>query len=173
MRVLTFFSLLAAACCAQDMASMMPKPAAELKPLTDMIGTWDVEESHEPSPWMPQASKGKGVATVTKGPGGLSVITEYKSTAGPLPSFHGHGISTWDANEKVYKTVWTDVMTPGIVVSTGRKEGEQLIYNSQVQMGPQKLAVREVVSDITPTSFTSTTYIVDKKVMTLVYRRRT
>ena len=177
MRVLTLAGLLAATCCAQDTAPMMPKPAPENKFLSDLIGTWDVDESHEPSPWMPKASKGKGVATITRGPGGLSVLTEYKSTAGPLPTFHGYGIMSWDPNEKVYKTAWTDVMTPGIVISNGRKEGDQYIYNSEVQMGPQKFAIREVITDLTPASFTSTTYmsdrnLSDKKIMTLNYRKR-
>jgi hypothetical protein len=150
----------------------VPQPAPEMKHLSDLVGTWDVEESHEASPWMPKASKGAGVATFTRGPGGLSVIVDYKSTSGPLPTFQGHGFMSWDANQKVYKSAWTDVMTPGITTSTGRQQGSDYVYESEAEMQGRKFKVREVISNITPKSFTSTTSIDGKTIMTLRYRRR-
>jgi hypothetical protein len=172
MRLLTVLCVLSATSAAQDMSSMMPKPAPELKHLTDLIGTWDVDETHEPSPWMPKAAKGKGVAVYTKGPGGLSVIIDYKSTAGPLPTFQGHGLMTWDPNQKVYKSAWTDVMTPNIVTAVGKQEAANYVYESESEMGGKKFRTREVISDITPKSFTSTTTIEGKTIMTLRFRRR-
>lgn len=151
-----------------DLASMMPKPAAEMKVLTDMVGTWDVDEKMEASPMMPGGMVGKGVATYTAGPGGLSVMIDYKSSTSP---FRGHGVMTWDAIEKVYKTFWTDNMTAGGMVSTGKKEGNQYVYTYNLVMGGQTFPAKDIV-ELGPNTMTNVTTVNGQTTMTLKYKKR-
>src|SRR5712692_3761717 len=101
----------------------MPKPAAEMKELRDFIGVWTSDEKFEPSPMMPPGGTGTGTNTTRLGPGGFSVLMDQRSKSAMGP-FSGHGVFTWDPNDKVYRFVWTDSMTPGVVIETGRKDGD-------------------------------------------------
>ncbi len=156
-------------------APPMPKPAAEMKDLTDLIGTWTTEETYEPSPWMPSGGTGKGTNTVRRGPGGFSVLMEQRSKSS-MGSFMGHAIMTWDPNDKAYKTYWVDSMTPGVMAESGRKEGDTVVYTGEANMMGKKVQVRDVISDRTPNSYTMTSYMNDgsgeKKMMTIKFTRQ-
>jgi len=152
----------------------MPKPAAEMKDLRALVGTWNTEETFEQTPMMP-AGTATGTNTVRLGPGGFTVLMEERSK-GSLGAFSGHGVLTWDPNEKAYKTYWSDSMTPGVTISTGHKEGENIVYTSEVMMGGKKMSIRDVVSDRTPTSYTLTEFMNDgsgeKKSMTIKFTKQ-
>src|SRR5213593_4596580 len=77
----------------------MPKPAPEMKELRDLIGSWTTDEQFEASPWMPSGGTGTGVNTVRLGPGGFTVLMEQRSKSA-MGSFTGHGVFTWDPNDK-------------------------------------------------------------------------
>jgi len=65
-----------------QMSMPMAKPAPEMQKLSKIVvGTWSTTEKHEPSPWAPKGATGKGTAVFKNGPGGLSVIEEYKSSS--------------------------------------------------------------------------------------------
>jgi hypothetical protein len=64
-------------------APEMPKPGKEMTDHRWMIGKWNVAETHEKSPWNPKGGTGKGVMTVTEGPGGFSHVVSYESK-GPM-----------------------------------------------------------------------------------------
>jgi hypothetical protein len=151
-------------------AMAMPKPAPEMKVLRDLVGTWTTEETHEPSPWMPSGGTSAGTNTVRLGPGGFTVLMEQRSK-GAMGAFSGHGILTWDPEEKAYKTFWADSMTPGVVMESGRVEGDNLVYTGSAMMNGKKISIRDVISDRTPTSYTLTSYMNDgsgeKKSMTM------
>ena len=53
-----------------------------------VVGTWSSAEKQEPSPWAPKGATGRGTAVFKNGPGGLSVIQDYKSSSG-MGSFAG------------------------------------------------------------------------------------
>jgi hypothetical protein len=152
----------------------MPKPAAEMKDLRALVGTWNTEETFEQTPMMP-AGTATGTNTVRLGPGGFTVLMEERSK-GSLGVFSGHGVLTWDPNEKAYKTYWSDSMTPGVTISTGHKEGENIVYTGEVMMGGKKMSIRDVVSDRTPTSYTLTEFMNDgsgeKKSMTIKFTKQ-
>ena len=152
----------------------MPKPAAEMKDLRALVGTGNTEETFEQTPMMP-AGTATGTNTVRLGPGGFTVLMEERSK-GSLGAFSGHGVLTWDPNEKAYKTYWSDSMTPGVTVSTGHKEGDNLVYTGEVMMGGKKMSMRDVVSDRTPTSYTLTEFTNDgsgeKKSMTIKFTKQ-
>lgn len=147
----------------------MPKPGPEMKDLRSFIGTWTSEETYEKSPMMPEGGTGTGTNTVRQGPGGFSLLMEQRSKMGPV-SFWGHGVLTYDPNEKAYKMLWVDSMTPGAVVSSGHKDGDNLVYSGEMMMGGKKIKEKDVISDRTPTSYTLTSYMDDgsgeKKTMT-------
>ena len=152
----------------------MPKPAPEMKDLRALVGTWSTEETFEQTPMMP-AGSATGTNTVRLGPGGFTVLMEERSK-GSLGTFSGHGVLTWDPNEKAYKTYWSDSMTPGVMVSTGHKEGENIVYQGEVMMGGKKVTVKDVISDRNPTSYTLTSYMNDgsgeKKSMTIKFTKQ-
>ena len=156
-------------------APAMPKPAAEMKELRDMIGTWASDEKFEQTPFMPAGGTGSGTNTARLGPGGFTVLMEQRSKS-TMGSFSGHGVFTWDPNEKAYKFVWADSMTPGVVIETGHKEGENLVFKGETTMMGKKMALRDVMSDRSPASYTLTSYMNDgsgeKQMMTIKFTKQ-
>jgi Protein of unknown function (DUF1579) len=160
-----------------EAAAAMPKPspAPEMKELRDMIGAWTTAEKFEPSPWMPSGGTASGVNTVRLGPGGFSVLMDQRSKSAMGP-FSGHGVLTWDPNDKVYRFVWVDSMSPGAVFETGRKDGDRIVFTGEATMMGKKVAVKDVIADRTPTSYTLTSYMNDgsgeKKMMSIQFTKQ-
>lgn len=143
---------------AQSMGMQMPKPDAEMTKLIKMMsGTWTVTEKHDPNPFMPKGGTGKGTATLTPGPGGMSLIEKYHST-GAMGSFNGSGTFWWDSKAQLYHGVWCDNMTPGGCDSSGttKWDGDKLVGTMQGDMNGQKMVTRFTYSDWKPTSFVMT-----------------
>src|SRR5215470_10615770 len=79
-----------------EMTMPMAKPSPEMQKLSKIVvGTWSTTEKMEPAPLAPKGASGKGTATFKNGPGGLSLIQDYKSS-GTMGSFTGHGVMWWD-----------------------------------------------------------------------------
>jgi hypothetical protein len=158
-----------------DAAPAMPKPSAEMKELRQLMGTWTTDEKFEPSPFMPPGGTATGTNTARLGPGGFSVLMEQHSKSA-MGAFAGHGVFTWDPNEKAYKFFWADSMTPGVVTETGHKEGENLVFTGETTMQGKKIATKDVMSDRTPTSYTLTSYMNDgsgeKQMMTIKFTKQ-
>jgi len=162
------------------MSMSMSKPSPEMQKLSKtFVGTWSSSEKHEPSPWAPKGATGKGTAVFKSGPGGLSLVQDYKSSSTMMGAFAGHGVMWWDAKAGGFKGVWCDSMTPaGCEVSKGvaKWDGNNMVGSDESEMMGQKFAMKETWSDITPTSFTFT---VDggppggemKRMMTIKYTR--
>jgi len=154
-------------------AMAMPKPAPEMKELRALIGTWTSDETYEPGG--PAAGTGAGTNTARLGPGGFSVLMDQRSKT-PMGPFSGHGVYSWDAEQKSYKGAWVDSMTPGIPTQTGKKDGDTLVFTGEVKMGGKTVKVRDVWSDFTPTSHTLTSYNDDgsgeKKIMTVKFTKQ-
>jgi len=129
------------------------KPAPEMERLIKMwTGHWTTVELFEPSDEMPKGKQDKGAETMRPGPGSLSLIGDYESHGAPF----GHMVVTWIPKEKTYKSYWTDLSQPGVSVSTGKWEGEKLVFTSVDESTGKKILSRDTYSDITPTSFTDT-----------------
>jgi len=124
---------------------------------------------------MPGGGAGTGVNTVRLGPGGFSILMDQRSKSAMGP-FVGHGVFTRDPNDKLYRFVWADSMAPGVIIETGRKEGDRLVFTGDVIMMGKKVAVKDVMSDRTPMSYTLTSYMNDgsgeEKVMTLRFTKQ-
>jgi hypothetical protein len=162
-----------------QMAMSVAKPSPEMEKLSKMVvGTWNTTEKHEPSPWAPKGATGKGTVVFKNGPGGLSLVQDYKSSSS-MGSFAGHGVMWWDAKVGGYQGVWCDSMTPaGCQISKGitKWEGNNLVGTDESEMMGQKMAMKESWTDITPDSFT---FVMDggppggemKRMMTIKYTR--
>jgi hypothetical protein len=135
----------------------MVKPSAEMEKLSKMlVGTWSTTEKMEPAPWAPKGATGKGTAVFKKGPGGLSLVQDYKSS-GSMGSFTGHGVMWWDPQAGGFKGIWCDSGTPaGCAVSTGlaKFEGDNLVGTDEEDMMGKKVAMKNTWTDVTPNSFT-------------------
>jgi hypothetical protein len=162
---------------ADAMAAMAsPKPSPEMERQAKLlVGTWKVAQKFEASEMGP-ASESTGVDTMKLGPGGLSIVSDYRSEGGAMGSFSGHGVTTWDEHEKVFKVFWVDSMTPGAMAMTGRWEGDSLVYTGEFTQMGKKYTMKQVMTDITPTSSTSTFDLSEeggpmKRVMTFKYTK--
>jgi hypothetical protein len=134
-------------------SSDSPKPAPEMQKLIKMwTGHWTTVEQFEPSDEMPQGKQDKGAETMRPGPGGLSLIGDYESHG----AFFGHMVVTWIPQERVYKSYWTDRGQPGVSISTGKWEGNKLVFTSIDESTGKKVGFRDTYSDITTISFTDT-----------------
>src|SRR6266404_1091085 len=155
-------------------SSDSPKPAPEMEKLIEMwAGHWTTVEQFEPSAEMPQGKQDKGAESMRPGPGGLSLIGDYESHG----AFFGHMVVTWIPKEKVYKSYWHDLSQPGVSISTGRWEGDKLVFTSVDESTGNKLEVRDTYSDITATSFTDTLEAGPpggpmKKILTIKYTKQ-
>jgi hypothetical protein len=116
------------------------KPAPQMDKRKWVVGRWNVTETHEKSDSSP-GGIGKGTSVVALGPGGHSQIITYNST-GPTGEFSGHGIIAWDPDAKVYRSAWTDNMTPGILATDCREEGKDWVCSGASVMQGKKIAMR-------------------------------
>lgn len=139
-----------------QMSMPMAKPSPEMQKLSKMVvGTWSAAEKHEPSPWAPKGATGKGTAVFKNGPGGLSLVQDYKSSSS-MGSFSGHGIMWWDAQAGGFKGVWCDPGGCTVHKGLSKWEGDNLVGSDEMDMMGQKMAVKEGWSNITANSFTFT-----------------
>ena len=156
-------------------AMEMPKPGPEMAKIKSMLGTWHVQDIHEPG-FMGPGGKGHGTGQVTLGPGGLSLIIEYKCAAGPMKGYRGHGIVAWDGEAKAYKQAWTDNMAPMLMQSAGSCVGDTIVMNTEGTMMGKAFKSRDTFTGIGPDGYTITTEVSMeggpmKKVMTLIHTR--
>jgi len=140
-------------------AMPMPTAAPEMSKLIKMMsGNWMVSEKDYPSPMMPNGGTGKGTATITPGPGGLSLIEKYHSSGAMAPNFNGYGTFWWDAKDKVYRGVWCDNMTPNGCDASGttKWDGDNLVGIMQGEADGKPMMTRFTYSDWKPNSFVMT-----------------
>ena len=141
---------------AAEAAMPMPKPDPQMtKMIKMMAGSWTVAEKSDPNPMMPKGGTGKGTATITPGPGGMSLIEKYHSTGMMGGNFNGMGTFWWDAKANAYRGVWCDTMTPGGCDSSGmtKWEGDNLVGTMEGEMNGQKMLTKFIYSDWKPNSF--------------------
>jgi hypothetical protein len=123
-------------------------------------GSWSLSETYEPSEWMPRGGVGRGQQTWRAGPGGFSLIEDYHSTNSDGDT-SGLSVTWWDEKAQGYRAIWCVSSNPGgcvAMANLAKWEGDQFVLGDQFERNGKKFAFREVVSDITPTSFTQTLY---------------
>ena len=90
----------------------LPKPGPEHELLKKDVGTWDATVEM----MMPPGPPSKGTEVTALGPGGLWIITDFKSEMMGAP-FQGHGVSGWDPARKKYVGTWVDSMSTSVMVT--------------------------------------------------------
>jgi hypothetical protein len=139
------------------LGGMMTKPIAEMQKLNFMLGNWTTAEKFEPNDFAPKGGAAKGEAQIHEGPGGLSLIENYRSRNGPFGPFRGHAIVWWDGKTGVYKSFWCDsMMACQNSFGVGKWEGDKLIFSGESEYQGKKISMRSTFSDIKPDSFTWT-----------------
>jgi hypothetical protein len=85
------------------------KVPPEMDKLYRRIGKWQATIRTRPGPGSPQAGVDHGVMTIEKGPGGFSIVQNFRSrgTSGHLV---GQSYTWWDKPTGTYKSVWCDNM---------------------------------------------------------------
>lgn len=165
----------------QQQAGGMPpmaKPSPEMQKLNKALaGKWTAVTKTEAMGGMP-GGEAKGEATFRRGPGGLSLIEEFKSEGGGFGSFRGHGVTYWDDKGKQFAGIWCDSMTPTGCQDGGNSkwEGDKVVGFMEMPDEKGKMAkYRMTYSDIKPDSVTFTMEAPDgnayKPMMTIVYTR--
>ncbi|MFC4764243.1 hypothetical protein [Dyella koreensis] len=84
-------------------------PPSEMSALYPRIGKWNVTLRTVPGRSSTKAGVDHGVMTITKGPGGFSVVQDFwsRGTSGHVV---GQSYTWWDPRAKSYKSVWCDNM---------------------------------------------------------------
>jgi hypothetical protein len=140
-------------------SSSQPNP--EMKRLVEAFsGIWSLTLKMEPDKTSPKGGTGKGEEVWRPGPGGLSMIEDYHST-GDEGEISGLAVIWWDSNAGKYQVTWCDNGSPNgcVVIKHGAKwEGSQLVAMDEWQKDGKKITLKEIFSDITPTSFKQTLY---------------
>ncbi len=159
-------------------SAVAPAPAVALSPeieeLRRLVGTWSTHEVLEPSAQLPVGATYVGTVRISPGPGGSSIVLDHHSE-GALGSYAAQGMIGWNPAEKVYRLAWADSTAPGITFESGSKDGAALVFRGEGTLMGRKIAIREVIDEITPDSFTLTIYgdagAGEKKRMTIRYTR--
>lgn len=82
-------------------------PPPQMSALYPRIGKWHVTIRTEPGKSSPKGGLDRGVMTMTKGPGGFSIVQDFwsRGTSGYIV---GQSYAWWDTQAKAYKSVWCD-----------------------------------------------------------------
>ncbi|MGZ4790034.1 MAG: DUF1579 family protein [Terriglobales bacterium] len=154
------------------------KQSEEMKKLTDtFVGMWKTTATIEKNAFFPMAGTSEGRSDFRSGPAGNSLVERARSH-GVMGAFAGLGVFWWDAKAAAYKAIWCDSLAPDgcDTLGTGRWDGNNLVFTSDMDMNGSPLHMRETYSDITADSFTFTmeAAMADApmaKMMTIRYQR--
>lgn len=128
---------------------------AEMQKLRALIGDWTTTEKYEANEISPKAGSGTGRARLYWGPGGLTVIQNYRSKNNVFGDFEGYTLVFWDAQAAEFKNLWCDSMMGCYAqFGSGKWEGDTLAFSTQVNYRGKRVAMRDTYSDIKPNSFT-------------------
>jgi ketosteroid isomerase-like protein len=120
-----------------------------------MLGAWQTNVSYPPASGT-GAETGKGTEIWRPGPGGRSVIEEYreKNSHGEV---EGIAIAWWDKKAQGQRFVWCDNSIPdGCYVSkeVAKWNGNDLMWREEQDLGGTNRVYSETFKDITADSFT-------------------
>ena len=174
-------TLFATAETATSEAQAAPKPAPEMQRLLGALsGTWSITYQHESAGDTPARGTGQGEEVYRAGPGGLSIVEEVHAVESS-GNVAGHGVAWWDQSAKGFRAIWCDNSSPngcGVMAKLAEWQGLNFVLHDEWEADGKRMLFKEVVSDITPASFTQTIYQGEigtelKKVMTIKATRAT
>jgi len=137
-------------------AFSLPKAAPAMVSLhRKMVGNWTTTQRFEKSALMSRAGSSKGTASVTLGPGGLSVFLEFKAprvagaAGGGTCTAHGV-IFGGDPPDENFRELWCDAATAGGCtlnkVGVGKLEGDKLVFRGEQEVEGKKMTTQTTYS---------------------------
>jgi hypothetical protein len=153
------FSAAVAASGGQVAPRPRPNPQIE-KMLQAFEGTWSIKETFAPDAASPKGAAAEGTIVWRAGPGGFSVIEDYRSKRAN-DEVTGLAVFWWDEAVHGYRTIWCDSTNPGGCIdfkNVARWEGSQLVLVEDYESNGKKFTFKEVFGDITANTFTQTLY---------------
>ena len=137
-------------------------PSSELRALTAALeGAWRTSEVYAAFGPTPTGGRGLGDIVWRPGPGGHTLIEEYR-TKMPAGELLGFGVIWWDQTRNL-QHLWCININPGgceMFPPPPRPgpqwNGQSLVIDTEVAIAGVKYAFHEVISDITPTSYRQT-----------------
>ncbi len=85
------------------------KPPAEMALLYPRIGRWEATIRTVSGEGLANGGIDKGMMTTRKGPGGFSIVQDFRST-GVSGDLQGESYTWWDQAKRAYLSVWCDNM---------------------------------------------------------------
>ena len=114
----------------------MPKPQEEHRRLQALAGSWIGEEKLYPSPWDPKGGTATAKVEARIDLDGYALITNYLEERDGSVTYRGHGVQSYDRNQKCYVMYWFDsIGEPPTEPAKGRWEGNRLVYSHKTPMG--------------------------------------
>jgi hypothetical protein len=139
-----------------------PAPARELQaPTQALAGRWTTREKYEPTGPTPNGGIGQGDLVWRSGPGGFTLLEEYRSKT-PMGELFGFGLMWWD-HVRGLQHMWCINVNPGGCEMfpppprPGPKwDGKQLVVDTEVEIAGTKYVWHEAITVTSATSFTQT-----------------
>lgn len=156
-------ALLSRSVVAQDRgnAAALSRRSPEMERLVKAFsGNWSIAIQVEPTESAPKGGKGHCEEMWKPGPGGLSLIEDYRSR-GDEGEISGLGVAWWDENAGRFQVTWCDSTSPAgctVMKFGARWEGDQVVAEDEWKQAGNNLRFKEVFSDITENSFKQTLY---------------
>jgi uncharacterized protein YodC (DUF2158 family) len=104
----------------------MPKPKAEHRKLKELAGAWEGTEVMHPSQWDPEGGNATGRSNARIIVDGFALAIDYEQERGGAITFRGHGVITFDPNDRCYVMHWFDSMGSPPEVFRGVFDGNVL-----------------------------------------------
>ncbi|WP_257387512.1 DUF1579 domain-containing protein [Tahibacter caeni] len=120
----------------------MPRPGPGHARLAAFVGSWDGDETLEPSPWGPGgAAHGRGVYRLVTD--GMAVTQDYEEEKDGAVAFRGHGVFTIDPASGDVLWWWFDSMGfPPDGPARGRWDGNTLELHKSTPRGEGRYRYR-------------------------------
>jgi uncharacterized protein YodC (DUF2158 family) len=88
----------------------MPKPTDAHRKLARLAGAWEGSETMHPSQWDPKGGTATGRSNGRVILDGFALVIDYQQERDGAVTFAGHGVLTYDSNDKCYVMHWFDSM---------------------------------------------------------------
>jgi hypothetical protein len=164
-------------------AIRFPEPAAQMRKLAFLVGTWEAEERwEEPRRYKRGAyegypeSGGSATRTIQAGPGGFSLVWEEDSR-NPMGRVTAKAMLSWDPVRRVYLLDRIHSAFPGILRLTGRFSKGDLVFRGEDTAAGKPRPVRLAMKNPGPDGWTETLDAAEaggpmKRVVTSRFRKK-
>lgn len=124
----------------------------DLSPLRFMLGAWHVDEIHSAGP-MGKGGRGKGEMVAKAGPGGHSLILEYRTLEGPMAGFSMLEIFTFEKSKGRFQQAYVTSWSQGLDVVIGEHDEKGFLFDRKIERNGGVFTSRGTIQEITEASF--------------------